>query len=67
MNIVGYQVLVVEEGTTTRTLSVDLPASTRQLTVPPEFLQPGTEYKVEVLAIESSGNQTLTEKSFVGR
>ena len=64
VNIVGYQVLVVDEGTTTRTLSVDLPASTRQLTVPPEFLQPGTEYKVEVLAIESSGNQTLTERSF---
>jgi len=64
VNVVGYQVLVVEEGTTTRTLSADLPASTRQLTVPPEFLQPGAEYKVEVLAIETSGNQTLTERSF---
>lgn len=67
VNVVGYQVLVVEEGTTTRTLSADLPATTRQLTVPPEFLQPGTEIKVEVLAIESSGNQTLTEKSFMVR
>jgi len=64
VNIVGYQVLVVEEGTTTRTLSVDLPANARKLTVPPEFLQPGTEYKVEVLAIEASGNQTLSERSF---
>ena len=67
VNIVGYQVLVVEEGMTTRTLSADLPATTRQLTVPPEFLQPGIEYKVEVLAIESSGNQTLTEKTFMVR
>lgn len=64
VNIVGYQVLVVEEGTTTRTLSADLPRAARQLTVPPEFLQTGTEYKVEVLAIEASGNQTLTEKTF---
>lgn len=65
--VVGYQVLVVEEGATTRTLSADLPATARQLTVPPEFLQRGTDYKVEVLAIESSGNQTLTEKSFTVR
>lgn len=64
VNIVGYQVLVVEEGTTTRTLSADLPAGAGKLTVPPEFLQPGTEYKVEVLAIETSGNQTLSERSF---
>ncbi len=64
VNIVGYQVLVVDEGTTTRTLSVDLPATARKLTVPPEFLQSGTEYKVEVLAIETSGNQTLSERSF---
>lgn len=64
VTIVGYQVLVVEEDTTTRTLSADLAASARQLTVPPEFLRPGTDYKVEVLAIESSGNQTLTERDF---
>lgn len=64
VSIVGYQVLVVEDGTTTRTLSADLPATARRLTVPPEFLQPGTEYKVEVLAIETSGNQTLSERSF---
>jgi len=67
VNVVGYQVLVVEEGTTTRTLCADLPRAARQLTVPPEFLQSGTEYKVEVLAIESSGNQTLTEKTFMVR
>jgi hypothetical protein len=32
--------------------------------VPAEFLQRGTEYKAEVLAIEKSGNQTLTELAF---
>jgi hypothetical protein len=47
-----------------RVLSADLPASARRLPVPAAFLQRGTEYKAEVLAIENSGNQTLTEVSF---
>lgn len=34
------------------------------VTVPPEFLLPGTEYKLEVLAQEESGNRTATEVSF---
>jgi hypothetical protein len=29
--------------------------------VPPQFLEPGKEYKFEVLAIEAGGNQTITE------
>ena len=33
--------------------------------VPAEFLQRGTEYKAEVLAIEAGGNQTLTEIAFL--
>jgi hypothetical protein len=32
--------------------------------VPEEFLEDGTEYKFEVLAIEASGNQTITEGAF---
>jgi Integrase core domain len=47
-----------------RVLSVDLPARARRLPVPWAFLQRGTEYKVEVLAIEAGGNQTLTEIAF---
>ena len=35
------------------------------LTVAPEFLESGKPYKVEVLAIEVGGNQTITEVSFV--
>jgi hypothetical protein len=31
------------------------------VTVPPEFLEVGTVYKFEVLAIEAGGNQTITE------
>jgi hypothetical protein len=61
--IVGYQVVVTREDPL-RVLSVDLPARARRLAVPAEFLQRGTEYKAEVLAIEAGGNQTLTEIAF---
>jgi hypothetical protein len=63
IDIVGYQVVVTREDPL-RVLSVDLPASARRLPVPSAFLQRGTEYKAEVLAIEASGNQTLTEVAF---
>jgi hypothetical protein len=63
VDIVGYQVVVTREDPL-RVLSADLPASARRLPVPAEFLQRGTEYTAEVLAIEKSGNQTLTEVAF---
>jgi hypothetical protein len=63
IDIVGYQVVMTREDPL-RVLSVDLPASARRLPVPPVFLQRGTEYKAEVLAIEASGNQTLAEVAF---
>jgi hypothetical protein len=44
--------------------SVDLRAGVNRVEVPEEFLEPGTEYKLEVQAIEKSGNQTLTEVAF---
>jgi hypothetical protein len=34
------------------------------VSVPSEFLERGAEYKLEVQAIEASGNQTLTEITF---
>jgi hypothetical protein len=61
--IVGYQVIVERENPL-RTFSVDLPSSATDVTVPPEFLESGTEYKLEVLAIEVSGNQTISESFF---
>lgn len=61
--ITGYQVIVERENPL-RTFSVDLPASATDVTVPPEFLESGTEYKFEVLAIEVSGNQTISESFF---
>lgn len=67
IDIVGYQVLVVQEEPEQRVFSADLPATATRVSVPVEFVQPRTEYKVEVLAIEASGNQTLTELTFRSR
>jgi Fibronectin type III domain len=67
IDITGYQVLVEQEEPVLRVFSADLPATATTLSVPAEFVQPRTEYKVEVLAIESGGNQTLTELTFRSR
>jgi hypothetical protein len=67
IDITGYQVLVVQEEPVLRVFSADLPATATKLPVPAEFVQPRTEYKVEVLAIEAGGNQTLTELTFRSR
>jgi hypothetical protein len=67
IEIAGYQVLVEQEEPVLRVFSADLPATASELSVPAEFVQPGTEYKVEVLAIEAGGNQTLTELTFRSR
>lgn len=64
IRIAGYRAIVTREQGTLRVLSADLPASARSLRVPAEFFQAGVEYKLEVQAIERSGNQTLTEVSF---
>ena len=65
INIVGYQVIVERAdndqlGAASRIFDVKLPTVTH-VTVPPEFLEPGKEYKFEVLAIEAGGNQSITE------
>ena len=66
--IIGYQVLIERE-TTQRalpvvTLDVMMPPTATRLRVPPGFLRPNTAYAWEVLAIESSGNQTLSSATF---
>jgi hypothetical protein len=61
--IVEYEVIVEREDPL-RVFSVRVPATVTSVTVPPEFLEPGTEYKFEVLAIEAGGNQTISERSF---
>ena len=63
IDITGYRAIVEREDPL-RVFSADLPASATSVTVPREYLQPGTDYKIEVQAIEASGNQTLTELEF---
>ena len=62
--IVGYRVIVAKESGAFREIEVEVGPETTTVTVPPEFMDPGTEYKYEVLAIEASGNQTITEREF---
>ena len=45
-------------------LSMYLAPTVTSLTLPDGFLEPGTVYKWEVLAIEESGNQTLSSGTF---
>jgi hypothetical protein len=63
IEIAGYRAIVSREGPL-RVFSADLRAWARRVTVPREFLERGVEYKIEVEAIEKSGNQTLTEVEF---
>jgi hypothetical protein len=63
ITIKGYRAIVEREHPL-RVFNADLPASATSVTVPREYLEPGTDYKLEVQAIEASGNQTLTEVEF---
>ena len=63
IDIAGYEVVIEKDDF--HVFDVKLPGTTTSVTVPPEFLQPGTEYGFEVLAIDRSGNQTITSTSFV--
>ena len=71
ITIVGYQVIVEEDddsvfpnGFAQPVFSVYLPVSATSVLVPAEFMRPDTEYEFEVLAIEESGNQTLSSAEF---
>ncbi|MGH8693026.1 MAG: hypothetical protein ACREVM_02170, partial [Burkholderiales bacterium] len=69
--IVIYQVIVEESAAplfpqafSKRVFSVYLPGTATSVTVPAEFMRSGTDYEFEVLAIEASGNQTLSSAEF---
>ena len=67
--IVGYQVIIVQVQSSFPaipkiTLDVTMPATATSMAVPRGFLRPGTRYEWEVLAIEASGNQTLSTAFF---
>ena len=64
--IAGYQVIVVREDPLPEIIySVHLPADVTEITVSPEFIEPGASYTFEVLSKEPGGNQTISESSFI--
>lgn len=66
VDIAGYQLIVYDAnaGEAPPEFNVVVPPGETALAVPVEFLQPDTEYKYEVLAIETGNNQTISEGSF---
>jgi Fibronectin type III domain len=66
VTITGYEVIVTKvdhedpHGFSQPIYDVHVPPDRNSLSVAEEFLQPGTEYELEVLALEESGNQTIT-------
>jgi len=66
ITIIAYEVIVENESTEdpTEKFTIKVPASVLKVTLPEEFIIPDSEYKFEILAIEESGNQTITESFF---
>jgi hypothetical protein len=70
VTIIAYQLIIEKDVDPHRHmigkfgLSMYLPSSVTSIEVPDGFLEPGTAYNWEVLAIERSGNQTLSSGSF---
>lgn len=66
VDITGYEVIVTDEeaedpnGWARPAYDVHVPADQLQLTVPSDWLVSDTIYELEVLAIERSGNQTIS-------
>jgi hypothetical protein len=64
--ITGYEIIITKEehddqhSFSRPIFDVHLPADRNSLDVPATFLEPGTVYELELLALEESGNQTIS-------
>jgi hypothetical protein len=74
LTLVGYQIIVAkdvdlppQDSFFRSEMSLFLPPSTTSVGVPREFLEAATAYEIEVLAIEESGNQTISIRTFETR
>jgi hypothetical protein len=71
LTITGYEVIVTQvehddaNGQSRPVYDVHVPGDRTELAVVDGFLRPGTLYEVEVLALEESGNQTITVGFFM--
>lgn len=64
LKVIGYQVIVSNENIGDE-FTIDLTADMTEVMVPAAFLAADTEFDFEILVIEESGNQTITESNFV--
>ena len=71
LTLIAYQLIVEKNAPAASahdrqdgSLSMYLPPSVTSIMIPDGFLEPGTPYNWEVLAIEESGNQTLSSGTF---
>ena len=68
--ISGYEVIITKVehddpyGFSCPIYDVHLPPDRNSPAVPTEFLEPGTLYELEILALEEGGDQTLTGGTF---
>jgi hypothetical protein len=56
--------LIIEQDELGHVLDITLSGSTKRLRVPPQFLTPGMEYKIEILSISENGNRIIAESTF---
>jgi hypothetical protein len=56
--------IIIEQDELEDVFDVIFSGSTRRLRVPPQFLQPGLEYKIEILSIAENGNRVIAEGTF---
>lgn len=64
--IIRYHVVVEkdEDDELSRVFAIDMLPGENSVTVPAEFLEPGKDYKAELIAEETSGNKTIAELEF---
>jgi hypothetical protein len=56
--------VIIEQDDLGHSLDVLLSGTTTRLTIPPQFLRPGREYKIELQAVTDNGNRTIAESTF---
>lgn len=57
--------IIIEQEDLGEVLDVIVSEESGELSLPPQFLRPDTEYKIEILAIHENGNRTIAESTFV--
>lgn len=65
VSILGYQLVLEREEPTPLKFQVDLDASDTSFLVPQDLVDANDEFKIEVLVVETNGNETGTEGCFV--